>query len=54
MQVTIEMLEYWLGLENPKDIILEIANSIYDEEEWTPKILNNDIVESWKEKKEKL
>ena len=33
MKVTIEMVEYWVGLENPNDIILEIANSIFYEDE---------------------
>tara|TARA_R100000655_G_scaffold13297_3_gene29991 strand:+ start:2520 stop:2681 length:162 start_codon:yes stop_codon:yes gene_type:complete len=50
MRVNKEMLEYWIGQENPKDILIEIANSIFDDEEYTPSILNKDIVESWKEK----
>ena len=51
-KVNNEMLEYWLGCENPKDLLMEIANSIFDEEEYTPRILYNDITESWKVLKE--
>ena len=50
MKVDRKMLEYWIGQENPKDILIEIANSIFDDKEWSPSILNKDIVESWKEK----
>jgi len=52
MKVNKEMLEYWLGCENPKDLLIEIANSIFDEEEYTPRILYNDIAKSWKVIKE--
>jgi len=57
MKVTIEMVEYWVGLENPNDIILEIANSIFyedehEENEYTPEILHNDILTTWTENKD--
>lgn len=52
MKVNKKMVEYWLGLECPKDLLVEIANSIFDEEEYTPSILYNDIVETWSVKNE--
>ena len=49
-KITKEMVEYWLG-ENTKEeaisVILEIANSVYDKKQWTPKILNNDILSTY-------
>jgi hypothetical protein len=47
------MVSYWLGT-NPNEgarIIQEIANSRFESEPWTPKILYNDIMETWKESK---
>tara|TARA_R100001530_G_scaffold131728_1_gene103576 strand:+ start:42 stop:203 length:162 start_codon:yes stop_codon:yes gene_type:complete len=51
-RVNIKMVEYWIGNENPKKVLMEIANSIYDKETWTPEILYNDIVETWKGREE--
>ena len=57
-RVNIKMVEYWLGGEcrdsfcESKEVIMEIANSIYDKETWTPEILYNDIVETWKGREE--
>ena len=50
-EVTMTMVKYWLGLENAAEVLQEIANSKDDEKPWTPKILHNDIVETWKEKR---
>tara|TARA_R110002012_G_scaffold251338_3_gene429273 strand:+ start:430 stop:600 length:171 start_codon:yes stop_codon:yes gene_type:complete len=56
MKVTTEMVEYWVGNDNYKEsikIIREIANSYRDNRPWTPDILNNDIKQTWNEKKRK-
>ena len=53
IKITLEMVSYWLGT-NPNEgarIIQEIANSRFESEPWTPKILYNDIIETWKESK---
>ena len=45
------MVSYWIGT-NPDEgakILREIANSKYEKEPWTPRILYNDIMETWKE-----
>ena len=50
-KITLEMVSYWIGT-NPDEgakILREIANSKYEKEPWTPKILYNDIMETWKE-----
>tara|TARA_R110002012_G_scaffold48307_1_gene125860 strand:+ start:166 stop:330 length:165 start_codon:yes stop_codon:yes gene_type:complete len=51
MKINKEMLEYWLGCEDPKDLLIEIANSIFDEKQYTPRILYDDIADTWKELK---
>ena len=51
-KITLEMVSYWLGT-NPNEgdkVIREIANSRFTPDEWTPKILYNDIIETWNEK----
>tara|TARA_R110000851_G_scaffold204871_3_gene356809 strand:+ start:13526 stop:13699 length:174 start_codon:yes stop_codon:yes gene_type:complete len=56
VKVTTEMVEYWVGENNYKEsikIIREIANSYRDNRPWTPDILNNDIKQTWNEKKRK-
>ena len=54
IKITLDMVEYWIGT-NPNEgakIIREIANSKFESEPWTPKILYNDIIETWKESKD--
>tara|TARA_B100000902_G_scaffold254857_1_gene241284 strand:+ start:523 stop:768 length:246 start_codon:yes stop_codon:yes gene_type:complete len=52
-KVTKEMVEDWLsGIEERRGeeaikTIIEIANSIFDKEHWTPEILHRDISQSW-------
>lgn len=51
-KLTLEMVSYWLGT-SPNEgakVIREIANSSLTPDEWTPKILYNDIIETWSEK----
>ncbi len=51
-QITLEMVEYWLGfspIEGAKTL-REIANSSIEGIPWTPNILYNDILESWKDR----
>ena len=51
--VTEEMLLYWLGahpIKEMKKVLLEISNSVHDEEPYTPDILRNDIISSWRMK----
>ena len=54
-KITNEMVKYFIG-DNKKNeainIIREIANSHKDNIPWTPKILHNDITQTWKTKKE--
>ena len=53
IKTTLDMVQYWIGT-NPNEaakIIREIANSKFESEPWTPKILYNDIMETWKESK---
>jgi pyridoxine/pyridoxamine 5'-phosphate oxidase len=51
-KITLEMVEYWLGTDTNEGakVIREIANSRFTPDEWTPKILYNDIIETWEEK----
>ena len=54
-KITNEMVKYFIG-DNKKNeainIIREIANSYKDNIPWTPKILYNDINQTWKTKKD--
>ena len=53
IKITLDMVDYWIGT-NPNEgakIIREIANSKFELEPWTPKILYNDILETWKQSK---
>ena len=49
------MVEYWVGdkYTDAIKIILEIANSYRDKKPWTPDILNNDIKQTWLQKRNK-
>lgn len=42
-----KMLDYWLGEEDPKNVILEIANSIFEKDKYSPDVLHSDIIQSW-------
>ena len=55
MNVTNEMVKYWIGgkRRDAIKVIREIANSYNDKQPWTPNILNQDIRQTWKTKKEK-
>ena len=49
-KITLEMVRWWVGNNNEEALktIREIANSVYEKEPWTPKILHNDIIKTWK------
>tara|TARA_R110002020_G_scaffold121441_5_gene275996 strand:+ start:3008 stop:3253 length:246 start_codon:yes stop_codon:yes gene_type:complete len=53
-KITLEMVKYWVGWTDDEAIktIRDIANSAYEEEPWTPKILHNNITETWDENEE--
>lgn len=45
--VTRNMLDYWLGDEDPKNVLLGIANSILHKEPYNPDTLHSDIMQTW-------
>ena len=49
MKVTRVMVKDWLGSDDPAKILREIANSKNDSNPWTPQMLHNDIVETYKQ-----
>ena len=53
-KITLEMVRYWVGYTKDESIktIRDIANSVYEKEPWTPKILHNDIIETWEGREE--
>tara|TARA_R100000664_G_scaffold34210_1_gene55094 strand:+ start:1300 stop:1572 length:273 start_codon:yes stop_codon:yes gene_type:complete len=54
IKITLDMVRYWLGWSENEGAktLRDIANSKNEDKPWTPDILYNDIIESWKERPE--
>ena len=54
IKITLDMVRYWLGWSENEGAktLRDIANSKNEDKTWTPDILYNNIIESWKERPE--
>tara|TARA_Y100001951_G_C11197413_1_gene215111 strand:+ start:424 stop:696 length:273 start_codon:yes stop_codon:yes gene_type:complete len=54
IKITLDMVRYWLGWSENEGAktLRDIANSKNEDKPWTPDILYNDIIKSWKERTE--
>ncbi len=54
IKITLDMVRYWLGWSENEGAktLRDIANSKNEDKPWTPDILYNNIIESWKERPE--
>ena len=55
VKITLNMVKYWLGgdIDEAVETLRDIANSSHNGyKPWTPDILYNNIIESWKERPE--
>jgi hypothetical protein len=52
VKITLEMAKYWLYEieDGGAKTLRDIANSKYENKPWTPDILFNDIIETWRER----
>ena len=54
IKITLDMVRYWLGWSENEGAktLRDFANSKNVDKPWTPDILYNDIIKSWKERPE--